>query len=366
MHDVPGESVPAEPRARQAGVAAPSPAEVLVACGWLTASEAREGLRVEELARSHSVSRVVAPDGRSAVVKQMAPAPSGSARELRRELFVYRLAGWMPALSAVTVKPLLIDEQHQLLVLEALGDGPGWPSMADLAPIGSAQVARALGTAMAGWHRATAELPLWPSLAEGVLHLPEQVEEAVQGRSPSGATFLRWLAGEPDFVAALQETRSIYRHGCLIHGDLRCDNWIWDRRGGEPVLRVLDWEMAGGGDPAWDLASAIVEAMLDVVRAGAATGPSLDARLEPIRSTAGDLLRAYVAADGPLAAADDEAWRRVAACTAARLLHVASEWAEQQDHRQSRAIAILVDQAGRLFADQKLVATTFSAWSANA
>jgi hypothetical protein len=49
----------------------------------------------------------------------------------------------------VLPKAILINEQRQMLVLESLTDGPGWPSERDLVPVTSGDLARQVGAAMA-------------------------------------------------------------------------------------------------------------------------------------------------------------------------------------------------------------------------
>jgi hypothetical protein len=93
----------------------PAPATVLRACGWLKPDA---GLtRVRNLSSSHSVIIATREDGREAVVKL---ARSGGQRRLNAELFVYRLASWMPELAGVTARPIHIDEAAQVLAMEAL------------------------------------------------------------------------------------------------------------------------------------------------------------------------------------------------------------------------------------------------------
>jgi hypothetical protein len=159
---------------------------------------------------------------------------------------------------------------------------------------------------------------------------------------------LRWLAADPAIAQALRETRSAYQHTCLIHGDLRCDNWIMHRSGPHPELRILDWEMSGAGDPAWGIGSAIAELIVDAVRAGAGPAHGAGAWLERVRPTLQTLLAAYGAAGGPLAAEVGDPWWRVVSCTAARLLHVASESAEYEANAGSSPLAALVAQARAL------------------
>ena len=147
-------------------------------------------------ASSHTVSRVTKADGRRVVVKQVPRHALDAGRDLRRELFVYRLANWIGEVAAALPRPVHIDEQRQVLVIESLDDGPSWPSPAAARSISDPGVAARLGAVMAGWHRATTDAGLWLSPALGILHLPDALEHAVQGRSARHpfCSWSRWRA----------------------------------------------------------------------------------------------------------------------------------------------------------------------------
>jgi aminoglycoside phosphotransferase (APT) family kinase protein len=63
---------------------------------------------------------------------------------------------------------------------------------------------------------------------------------------PDGEDVMRWLdANRPDDVGS-----------CIIHGDWRIDNMVFDL-GQKKLVGVLDWELATVGDPLMDLGSAL-------------------------------------------------------------------------------------------------------------
>jgi aminoglycoside phosphotransferase (APT) family kinase protein len=63
---------------------------------------------------------------------------------------------------------------------------------------------------------------------------------------PDGEDVMRWLdANKPDDVGS-----------CIIHGDWRIDNMVFDLAQKE-LVGVLDWELATVGDPLMDLGSAL-------------------------------------------------------------------------------------------------------------
>jgi hypothetical protein len=317
----------------------PSPTRVLLAAGWLTREDAAVGAaRTETLGRWHTVHRVTAPDGRTAFVKE--GARSGGPRSLFRELYVYRLAAWQPAIAAVLPRALLIDEAHQVLALEAVGPGDSWPGGSGPG-IDDPGIASKLAAALAAIHAATTGLAMPRSLCDGILGLPEALADASSGRAAATQTIMRMMCEDVGFSAALREARSLYRPTCLVHGDLRRDNWALEPDG---ALKLFDWEIAGLGDPEWDVASVISEALVDLVRRGAASSTGWP---EPVATLAAHFLRTYMATarssrSSPL---DVHSPARIALFAAARLLHVASEWAECQTGDDPGAAAALLEQA---------------------
>lgn len=305
---------------------APPPLSVLRACGWLAPGEDASAIRVDRTRSSHLVFRLTAPDGRCVVVKQLPQGAAAQARSLRHELFVYRLAAWMPQLAALMPAPLYLDEQRQVVVLQSLSLGPLWPNPALRLPLQSPGVARQIGTALAHLHRSTLDLGMWPSPAAGVLGLCEDLTVATQGRAPAAVALMQAIVADNALQALLREGLAGYRASCVIHGDLRPENWALDERAQPPTLRLFDWEIAGAGDPLWDLGSLVAEALAEPIRQGQ---PADFAWLTGKRGPVAEALQAYLQQGGLIDPQEGAAWRRLAVMASARLLHLATECAEQ-------------------------------------
>jgi aminoglycoside phosphotransferase (APT) family kinase protein len=221
----------------------------------------RDVTKVEALHQRSLCFRVHFADGGSAFVKRATrtvhdrwTAPVAAEGNILRELA--RLGVSAPA------EFLIVDEPHeQLIVTEDLvgrlpldrrraasgGTHPAW--------------AAAFGNALARLHGVPAPEP--PS-SEGVLKPVDFVTSLVQSwtvltpRSvtlfPAGyaerAKRIRAAGLEP-LLAAIA---SGWRVSTLIHGDVKSDNTMCAARvtDVDPV-RLVDWEMAGWGDPRWDV-----------------------------------------------------------------------------------------------------------------
>jgi aminoglycoside phosphotransferase (APT) family kinase protein len=104
---------------------------------------------------------------------------------------------------------------------------------------------------------ATADLSV-PPPAGFFLHRPGQ--QLLHGVSAAGADLVRLVQHSYPTCERLEALRSQWRQEALIHYDTRWDNVLITRsRGGAPALKLVDWEAAGLGDPAWDLGSFLGE-----------------------------------------------------------------------------------------------------------
>jgi hypothetical protein len=329
---------------------------VLVACGWLDDTAA--ALRVEDASSSHAVHRVTARDGRAAIVKQLTPEARRAGRTLGPEMFVYRLAGWKPEVASIVSRPIYIDERGQVLVIEALSHGVHGTGFAPIRPDSAAALGRALGL----WHGATAGFAAWASPAPGILALPENLDYASAPRPPSTRRLMAEIVRDPAFAAALNDARDGYAHRCLIHGDMRAENWMFDHGTSPPSVKLLDWEFTGTGDPAWDVASVVAETVLDEVRGQRAGGDGSEPLSRAIVASVRPFLRNYIAAAD--ASTPEGDWcDRVTLCTMARLLHVACEVADHAASPAEASIPQVLAQARAIATGRAEVSQMLRRWA---
>lgn len=119
------------------------------------------------------------------------------------------------------------------------------------------------------------------------------------------------------YVAAMQaidgevdRLRREWRHRSLVHADLREDNLLFGEPGtAEPAVRIVDWELAGFGDPRYDVGVVVGQLLLAWLRAAGdvrgVTGAADDAW--PVaRRNVGVFLAAYRQLATTTVGADDD------------------------------------------------------------
>jgi Phosphotransferase enzyme family len=236
--------------------------DALVDLGLLRSDQAVTA-KVTNLSRAHPVWSVRTASGHRFVVK-LPNAERGF--DLGIEFLVYRMAVWNDAVRRVLPIAHVVNEERHLLVLEDLShDGSpvslavraGWPpalgipSQDSIAPSDLTRIASTLGATLGRLHRGTAGLPLPPARRPAIL-------TGLTGQDPQDPTMrasIQSLRQHPDLQRAA-ELMSAPVAGCLVNHDLKWDNVVVAEDG---RVVLLDWELAGLGDPAWDLGCLVSE-----------------------------------------------------------------------------------------------------------
>ena len=229
--------------------AEPGPAAIaqLRAAGLLTAREIVElGVRAVDRSRSHAV-RLVEVGGRPAYAVKALDATGGTDVQgsPERELAAYALARDDPALG-----PLLARSHPGsggVLILEAGGAATAAARPADPATL------RALAATLAAWHAGTRAAD-FPPLRPWPLDLLAGEPPAFLAGNDGVRALLAWLPDRALLAATLAAARARWAPLAIVHGDARLDNWLLDDVGG---ATLIDWETAGRGDPAWDVAAVL-------------------------------------------------------------------------------------------------------------
>ena len=190
-----------------------------------------------------------------------------------------------------------------------------------------------------------------------MLDLPGTAPDQVM---PSGGAATRRVvdvvAADDVLVEALRAGRRLWRPSCLIHGDVKWDNTILDP--GPPVtVKLFDWELAGSGDPAWDVGSALADLLSVRIRHG--TAPDRPAGHATWLGEAElALLRGYAAAAGWL---DEDFAERACLCWVGRCVHLGLETAAGTGSGELPAVTGLISAATRLAAVRAELSLTIRA-----
>ncbi|MFI6820709.1 phosphotransferase family protein [Micromonospora sp. NPDC050187] len=148
------------------------------------------------------------------------------------------------------------DTGARVLVLEHLRDAVDLGSPRRRRP--SVRVAAEIGAVLAALHAT-------PTSKADELATPAARPPALRLHRPDLAFFcaaagstlrlVRIVQQTSGFAQLLDEVGRDWTPSALVHGDVRWTNLMVDAR--RPRLRLVDWELAGRGDPRWDIGSAL-------------------------------------------------------------------------------------------------------------
>ncbi|WP_028062598.1 phosphotransferase family protein [Solirubrobacter soli] len=218
-------------------------------------------LVVTEVSRRNAVFLVTSSTGPAFVVKE-----AGSGGTLDREATVLRALAADESVAGLV--PRVVAHEDGRLVLASPPAALDWSRRRD-----SPASARALGKALGAIHQAQVEVEELPGDDRpwGVT-LPEPALERVRTFSSGAIELLARVQADDGFCERLLRLRDGGYEPGFAHRDLRWDNVLLvTAPGGRRRTRVLviDWELAGPGWPAFDLASALadyVRAAIDAIR----------------------------------------------------------------------------------------------------
>ncbi len=189
-------------------------------------------------------------------------------------------------------------------------------------------VAHALGIALGRLHvldyrSVGGKLPV---LDGRVLRLMDDPTTAIADLGPGERNVLAIVGGDRALADLAAHAGDMWSPRCVIHGDLRWDNAIASRAEASTVM-LVDWEHAGIGDPAWDLAmcfSDYVAAWIAASREASDSEVSIAApcALGDVHSAIGAMLSGYASSGAIVNPGDIE---RLPYYVAVRLVHSALE-----------------------------------------
>ena len=287
--------------------------------------------------RNHNM--IVSLDGEPTwFVKQIQHRTPEVLESLRREATCYHFASHhsvLSSLAALMPRCVLYDPTRAILVMEYLRGANGAEAHQVLGPW-DAEVAAMIGACLGRLHA------LWRAAYLGRRHLPKERPWALASPDPAQtggrAPLIREFNADRETAGVLESLRRNYRFNTLIHGDARLENVMLVEPAanqGVKELRLVDWELADIGDPAWDIACVLQHyAVRHVWLEKPGTAPILT------NAAFDGFWAAYEAARGHLPPGE----RRLAMCfTGARLIQNAYEHSVAGEAAQAR-----VDRIRRL------------------
>ncbi len=270
-----------------------------------------QGDRVEarDYTRRNRNVKVLVPGREGVLLKQaMDPASPELADGLAREAAVLRAIAREPTLAPlrrVTPRFLRFERRHALLATGLVHPATTLLRYAQTREPGvfPLEPARTVGHVLArvrvAGERAAREgrLRFLPREGPAALGIPAALERRAKA-DPHAAALRDALKGEALWTHALPAGNA------LVHGDARWDNFLLTAGagpGGDLNVRLVDWEMARRGDPAWDLGYALAEHVRFWLVEGAAEDADDPARFaatarfgpETWRAAAAEMERAY-------------------------------------------------------------------------
>jgi aminoglycoside phosphotransferase (APT) family kinase protein len=302
-------------------------------------------LRISDVSSRNRNFRVRGGPAESYLLKQGIVADS--AASLRNEAALYRrLSGGGGAPAACVPTLHRYDAARGILVLEWISGGEDLDALQrrrrGCPPVLAAALGRALATihAIAPDAEALRDDPPW------VLALHRPPLEALRYLSAASVELVTLLQREARLGAALDALREQWRVEALVHRDVKWANCIAHPPPGgvrATRIRLVDWEMAGWGDPAFDVGSAFSDV----------AASSLDGGRAPAGPVAGALWSAYVRARGLGARAADELLERSLRFAGARLVQSAYEHTQETTVMSERVVRIVELAAELLLADPR-------------
>lgn len=236
--------------------------DYLLKSGLLSARAVVDGeLEIADASQRNANFKVIVPGGPNYLVKQGVD-PERRATLLREAEFYRAFSARRAArgLRRFTVRSFGYDRVEHVLVLELHVDALDFREAADPGGALSRTLAASLGTALATLHSEADT-----AYSDGLnardsswaleMHRPDL---GLLGRISAGNLRVVSIVQEvSDIGRHLDELRAQWRADCWIHGDVRWANCLSvPPRSG---FKLVDWELAGRGDPAWDIGAVMSE-----------------------------------------------------------------------------------------------------------
>jgi hypothetical protein len=224
-------------------------------------------LAVLDVSRRNRNMMVVSERNPSYLLKQ--GATEDGMATVAHEGEVYRFLGSAPGsdrLLRYLPRSYGYDPEERVLILELLPDAEAMHEYQARRRRFSRSLAGALGDALAALHRLGDPEAMAGTSSRGFtdqrpfafsIHRPSLT--MIRTISSANLQLIKVLQHYAEFRRLLDELCQEWRCDSFIHGDIKWDNCLLCRyptTGRAARLKIVDWELAGLGDPCWDVGAA--------------------------------------------------------------------------------------------------------------
>ncbi|MBW4643639.1 MAG: aminoglycoside phosphotransferase family protein [Goleter apudmare HA4340-LM2] len=238
---------------------------------------------------------VTLADNHQLLVKQeLSTNQAGTPHEFFNEWLFHQLLQQFPVIgniSAIASLVLHFDEENSILVRKYLSEYLELGSFYQNQDIFPVEMATAIGTTLAGLHRATFNRKEYRDFmatapqgqfryhfynpAQGI----ESIGPEIFGTVPSEALkFYVLYQGWESLESAIADLAYVWKPCCLTHNDLKLDNILvhsrWEQLD-NCLIRLIDWEACAWGDPAFDLGT-LVASYLEIWLSSLVVDPTIE------------------------------------------------------------------------------------------
>jgi hypothetical protein len=298
-------------------------------------------LVILDASRRNRNFKVIRKSGPGLFVKQMRETQPDTVHTLRREAACYERARNDPTLNRLMPQLIAYDRVRHLLIIELLPEAESLAEHHARERTFPVEIGRMLGEALGLYHGCAASIiedesmsSLFPRQVPPVLRLQRGGLAALGQFGRVGPAVSAVIQQHSEFQNLLDELGAEWRFDSLIHGDLKWDNvLVFPALDGGLDFRVVDWELADFGDPAWDV-GAVLQSFLSVWVLSMPITSGLppehyvgmaEQPIEPMRPVMRAFWEAYAAVRGFADAERERALERSMRFAAARLLWTAAE-----------------------------------------
>ncbi len=239
----------------------------LIERGTVTAARVvHHNCRVENSSSRNRCFRIVFDSPPGVFVKQMPINETGASNFLHIEaecLKLFQHDSFRQSVGQHTPRVHSFDATRHILAVELLQDSQSVRVHGQTHPEQREMVAGLMGSSLAKFHlpAVTAALDDLPPAAQ--YRVPSILREhsALLG-SHDTAGIGEKVRQFPEFSGLLQSLAEHWQCDGLMHGDIRWDNLLLSTNDPER-LWIIDWELAGRGDTAWDVAGIVQAYLID-------------------------------------------------------------------------------------------------------